>query len=64
MHWCVKRNYWKLLRALTGGGGGWDVQGEGERNPLCAQCVQLFQGVVQIDIQNLDGETALHLAAR
>lgn len=64
MHHCVRRNYLHLLRALTGGSGGWDEEEEAERNPLCAECAQLFKGKVDVDVQNCDGETALHIAAR
>ena len=64
IHLAVRFNYVTMLRALTGGCGGWDVQDEMERNPLVEQCLTLFQGVINPNIQNKDGDTPLHLAAR
>mmetsp|Transcript_9933 Transcript_9933/g.14970 ORF Transcript_9933/g.14970 Transcript_9933/m.14970 type:complete len:688 (-) Transcript_9933:204-2267(-) len=60
LHYIVIRNFLPLLRALTGGCGGWV---ESESNPNATIYKRLFQSKIDLNPQDDEGNTPLHLAA-
>ena len=59
LHHVVTRGFLHMVNYLTGGSEGWD-----DSDPLSAQCRKQFHNVINLDIQDCNGDTALHLASR
>ena len=59
LHHCVIRGYTDIVNLLTGGCAGWN-----NADPFQAQCQRLFEHVIDLNVQDYEGDTPLHIASR